>query len=488
MKNTATGAVGGALGGVAAKKVGDAIVKARNIATGRMKDGVKEVSDLAKKHGVKTTVGDISRNPIAQKAEVALEQVPVLGTSGFRQTQHEQVKSAALKITDKLKSKMNEADFKGVQAIQSAAASGDRNASRISKLITEAGDDSSKIIQVGAEVRAWRGSQTAGKLYDKVGDLAKNQGGQVTPNNAMTTLSQKIDTELKSLAPDTDLLKNLQGIKSRLDDPNIAKDFGNMRLLRSQLGDLAETYASGASPNKAAAKFVGDLRTSVDKDISNYALNSGNRELIGAYKRADAFYSGVMKNKDSSIAKALKSNKPDEIYSQFIKTGKSDRAANFYRNLDPKSQSALRYEMANTALEKASNANTGSFSPAKFALEFERMNAPYKSIFKGADKAEMDGFVKLMRHVERAGQYMENPPTGNRLTGVLMGGAAVTSPAIAVKIGISSATLKALLTTETGKRILLSANSLPAGSVKFENLLKMMQKLGVQAGANSTND
>lgn len=65
--------------------------------------------------------------------------------------------------------------------------------------------------------------------------------------------------------------------------------------------------------------------------------------------------------------------------------------------------------------------------PAKFALEFERMNAPYSKVFNGADKAQMDGFVKLMRHVERAGQYMENPPTGNRAVGVLMGGAAVVT-------------------------------------------------------------
>ena len=38
----------------------------------------------------------------------------------------------------------------------------------------------------------------------------------------------------------------------------------------------------------------------------------------------------------------------------------------------------------------------------------------FGNIFKGDDKKQMDGLVKLMRHIERAGQYKENPPTGKR--------------------------------------------------------------------------
>ena len=116
------------------------------------------------------------------------------------------------------------------------------------------------------------------------------------------------------------------------------------------------------------------------------------------------------------------------------------------------------------------------------------MSAPYSNVFRGADKAQMDGFVKLMRHVERAGQYMENPPTGNRLVGVLMGGAAVMEPTAMATTGGIAGTLKLLFTTEAGKRILLAARDVPPNSPQMANLLMQAQKLATTGGANASKN
>lgn len=485
-QNTLMGGVGGAVGGAVGEKIGQGVTKAVNVAKGRLRPEAAEVNNLGKQFNVRTTVGDISRGPISQKTEVALEQIPVVGTASFRQAQHDEAKAASNKLVNSLQEKFKSTEFKAIPELEAAASSGDRNANRILGIVSNAGDDSSKALQASAEIKAWRENKIAGKMYDEVGALARKQGGTVNPSNTTAVLKQKIDSELASLAPDDTLLKDLQSIQSRLNDANVVKDFSNMRLLRTQLGDLAEGYASGTNPNKTAAKFFGDLRSAVDEDIAQYANSSGSDELKRAYKRADMFYKNIMKNKDSSIAKAMKSSTPDEIYNQFIKIGKGDRAANFYRNLDKKGQAALRYEMANEALDKATNVSTGAFSPAKFALEFERLHEPYKNIFNGAERAEMDGFIKLMRHIERSGQFMENPPTGNRLAGFLIGGTAIANAPLAAKAAGLSATAKFLLTTEPGKRILLAAKDLPPNSPKLNNLLKMIEKLSVTTGTATT--
>ena len=169
-----------------------------------------------------------------------------------------------------------------------------------------------------------------------------------------------------------------------------------------------------------------------------------------------------------------------------MKAGKGDKAANFYKNLDPKGQAALRYQMAENALNKAWDPTKEVFSPAKFAQEFERMSGPYSNIFNGADKAQMDGFVKLMRHVERAGQYMENQPNGQRAIDWMIAGTAAMNPALAVKVAGASAVAKALLTTEPGKRILLAAKDVPPNSPGMANLLMQAQKLAVVGGATSS--
>ena len=485
LKNAAGAAVGGAVGAGVGQKIGQAVTKGANIAKNRLNPDAQTINELSKKFGVRTSVGDITRGANTQRAEVLMEQVPVLGTGGFRAAQQTEAASAAKKAVDGAKKAMSDLDFKSLGKIQAAANAGDRNAARVLDVVNKAGNDPSKVIQAGAEVRLWREGKIAGQLYDDAARIAKAQGGVVTPTNYSNLLNQEIGKLNQSLAPNDPLFAELTRIQARLNDPNRVTDFANMRLLRSELGNIADGFGSGVSPNKHAAKVIGDLREAVEKDIQSYAMNSGNANLKHTYQKADLFYKSALKNRDSGIAKALKSDKPDEIYAQFIKTGKADRADNFYRSLDPKAQAALRYEMANIALDKATNPNTQVFSPAKFAAEFERMRDPYGSIFKGADKAEMDGLVKLMRHVERAGQYAENPPTGNRMVGAAMVGSTIVNPPVAAKVGISTVALKALLTTPTGKRILLSANDLPPNSPKLANLVKMSQSLSTTTGANT---
>src|SRR5690606_24237151 len=102
-----------------------------------------------------------SRNPIIQKTEVAMEQVPFVGTSGVRKAQHDQVKVAAEKVIDQLKTKLDDVDFKSIDKIQAAASAGDKNAIRIMGVVNGAGDDTGKILQAAAEVKNWRGQRVA---------------------------------------------------------------------------------------------------------------------------------------------------------------------------------------------------------------------------------------------------------------------------------------------------------------------------------------
>lgn len=480
-KNVKAGAIGGAVGGVVAKKAGDAVTKAINIKQGRLAPAAQEIDELGKKFNVKTSVGDVGRNPIIQKTEVAMEQIPVVGTSKFRQTQHEQTKTAATQVVDALKTKLDDVDYKSIPKIQAAASAGDRNAIRILGIVNDAGDDTGKILQAAAEIKNWRGQRVASQMYDRVQNLAGD--GAIAPNKTVQAIDDIITNDSK-VTPNKELQSELLDIRKNLVDMNIKKDFKEMRAVQSRLGELVDKWGRQGESTTGFTR----VRTAIDDDIIDFAQSSGNTKLFAELKRANALYRQLQSGKDKAFAKAASSAEPDQVFANFMKVGKGDKAANFYRNLDPKGQAALRYQMAQNALDKATNESTGSFSPAKFALEFERMSAPYSNIFKGGDKAQMDGFVKLMRHVERSGQYMENPPTGNRLVGVLMGGAAVMEPTAMATTGGIAGSLKLLFTTEAGKRILLAAKDLPPNSPKMANLLIQLQKLGTTAGANISNE
>lgn len=479
-KNVQAGAVGGAVGGVVAKKVGDGITKAVNIKQGRMVPGAQEIDDLGKQFGVKTTVGDIGKNPLIQKSEVAMESIPLVGTSKLRQTQQAQVKDAATKVLDGLKTKLDDVDYKAIPKIQAAANAGDVNAARIMKVVNGAGDDTGKILQAAAEIKNWRGKRVASQMYDRVQNLAGD--GAIAPNKTVQKIDDIIAKDSK-VTPNKALQKELLDIRKKLVDMNIKKDFKEMRATQSNLGKTIKKWGIAGEDTTALT----EVKTVINDDLLDFAQSSGNTKLLGELKRANALYKQLQDGKDKAFAKALRSAEPDQVFDQFMKAGKGDKAANFYKNLDPKGQAALRYQMAENAFDKAWDPNKEVFSPAKFAQEFERMRAPYNNIFTGGDKAQMDGFVKLMRHVERAGQYAENPPTGNRLVGVAFGLGAGVNPTLAAQGAGVSAIAKMLFTTDAGKRILLAAKDVPPNSPQMANLLMQAQKLAVVGAANQAS-
>lgn len=485
---SAIGSAAGQAGGeLVARGLGKAGTKLINAKRGNIKPEYKEIDDLGKQFDVKTSVGDINRGAFTGRAEVALEQVPVLGMGGFREAQNTQAVAATNKLTSKLKQAMTDIDYKALPTIQAAASAGDRNAARVLNIVNTAGDDTGRVLQASAEVRAFRESNIASKLYDKVDDAVLASGNDiVTPTKTTSVINDALDKQSASLAPDDDILRELSKVMERVNDTGVEKSFANMRLLRSQLGDLAEKYGAPINGNKAASKVFADARQAVDDDIADFAINSGNTAIKKAYQRADKFYKSAMQRSDKAIANAMKNNKPDEIYNAFVKTGKGDRANNFYQALDQKGQAALRYQMADEAIGKATNESTGNFSPAKFAGEFERMAEPYRNIFKGDDKKQMDGLVKLMRHIERAGQYKENPPTGNRVIPWLVAGTSVVDPAMAVRIVGGSVFAKAMLTTRAGKNLLLAANKLPeTQQAALDNILMNAAKVAAANGAKT---
>src|SRR5690606_35489847 len=113
---------------------------------------------------------------------------------------------------------------------------------------------------------------------------------------------------------------------------------------------------------------------------------------------------------------------------RWVKGGKKDRAAALYDALTPEGQEAVRVGIIREAYEAATsgpNAQNGVFSPAAFAREIDKYKDAIPSFFKGDARAEIEGFQRLMQHIKRAGQYMENPSTGARLlTPLIFAGAA----------------------------------------------------------------
>jgi hypothetical protein len=499
-KQTAAGAVAAPVIGAVASGTGKMIGKTVNAIRGQMSPEARAVVEAGQKYEVPLTYGDITRKPGAQKHEVRMEEVPGLGMADFRQGQHDKARAAALKIAEDLKQAFKGQKPAAIQDIELAAKQGDDYARKILDQIRNAGDDPDRVMQAAIGLQDFRTKAEAEQLYNKIAYLVTKNGlaGDDVPLGGFRDALQWAMGDTASAViknkPVISLLREIEGSLAG-DQP---MTFDRARRLRSDLSRIIRSYRENENTiiGKEGVGYLERLRGALEGDMQEFVDQAGVPEIQAAARAADEYYKNSrVPFKDALLTYASNMNEPDQIFQLFIQAGKGDRAQKFYDAIDPRAQAALRYSMVQRAIEKATDETKDIFSPAKFSGYLNKLSEPYGVFFKGRDKWEMDGLRNVMSHVTRAGQYAENPPTGNRLLGGLvslaapgvLGGVATQNPtAAAAGFGLSAAVnvlSRFLLTTEPGKRYLLASSTLKPGSPAMQRLLdEISEKFPAVAG------
>jgi len=472
----------------------------------------QELYGLSQRYNVPTMASDITRSPAIRSAGEFTENVPFyLGTRGFRKTQMEEANRAANEVQQEFGDIMNETPFGGrtgirklEEAMQSDNPTRAQAARKLADEINNAGDDWHRIIKASGNLKLFRAKLIADRKYNRVAEIADKVPGGVPTMNILKALSSMIRKEESSVIKDRPLLANLHEIRNGLMEqvPGKAEQtttdpiwgtrttpavpprsvprrmtYSQIRDLRSDLNKIISDKFSGSN-SLIGPKGVGNLQAlsnQIDTSLNVFASRSPNAELRRAAQSADNFYrTAVIPFKDKMLAQSLKGANADEIYGKFIQYGQREggkgtaRAQRFYQALDSKGQAAVRYNMVSDAYQKALKEDTQQFSPALFASHLDRFGTAYGVIFRGQERAELDGFKKLMRSVERSHIVMNKPETGYKAIPYIMG-AAVAGTGKAISFGAFALAAKKLMTTDFGKRLLLSASKAPPNSAAMRN-------------------
>jgi hypothetical protein len=243
-------------------------------------------------------------------------------------------------------------------------------------------------------------------------------------------------------------------------------NFSMMRELRSQIGSDISDFYTGANKT-IGEKGVGALQAmkdALDADMSAFAKAQGG-SAEAAWRRADGFYrANIVPFKEAGFRDLAKTAEPEKAWRYLLaQGGLKSRAARMYNSLDESGRGAVRFGMVKDAMEAGTNPN-GSFSPAKFAKYMEDHQPVIDQFFRGSELQEIKGFQNLMRHVERAGQFAENPPTGQRLVPYLLAGLGYLSVKGAATATATGVTVQKLFQTEAGRNLLLGMAKVTPGS------------------------
>lgn len=500
------GATGGMLGGLVARKlISPAATKLSNYIRKAPVAGPEgELMSLSQQHKVPLTYGDITGNPMATKAETFLESMPgPLGIGSMREGQQAAVQTAVGNYSGTMFKKMVNTPWAGLKAVEMQAAKGNKVAQNLLNEINNAGEDWHSIIRASGNLNLFLKKLKADHLFSKAATIAQEKGVVVVPDRTSSTIAQAIKELDGSISPDKnktiDILNRvLEKIGARPvgyvgpeGELGAGISFTDANRLRSELGEMVRSAYRGDNTlmGTFGASNLSKVRTAITQDMDASALQSSVPGLAEMYGKANRYYlKEIVPYKNSVLAKALDNPNADEIFPKLFKGVKFNRASSNLAALDPKGRAAARYAFISEAVGSAYNPNSGVFSPAKFATAMNNPKAaPVRAaLFGGESGRQIVGFTKLIKHAERAGQYMENPPTGNRLVpyvigGGIVAGAKVSPPGLLATL-LSDLVMKGLFTTAEGKRFLLSASSLSSGSPGMQKLLNEIIKSAPKLG------
>ncbi len=407
--------------------------KIYNVAAGKVNNAVQDVLD---KYGLRGTLGDITQNPRLKKAETWLEEIPVLGLSGFRKKQHAEAEQVAKGYVAKYVYDPAASDIRQMNKDYSNALfqNLEKTVSGIDQKIVPS---ETKTIAKGLLDRYPEIFKT---LQDSKTESVLRDISRGTKNKTQTTISYDYPTG-KSIKTETPIQTTL--------------DFNEAWTLRQGLGDLIGKARKKIAAGDIDETQLGELKSlfgAVSKDIDNWTNQISRPDIKAAITTAN----------------------------------------NSYKDL------VVKYGLIEEAYSKAASGTSAKeiFSPKTFSTELKKIvrreeKGRYGSLFSDQEIDQMTGMANVMQYVKRAGEYMENPPTGNRWGLPVFGGGllgyGIKEPATAVLAGtglVSAAGIARFMTsTKMGKSLALTASRVEPDSATMKLIMRTIYNQVPKVGA-----
>ena len=375
------------------------------------------IADLAAKFDIPTTLGEQTGNPMLQRVETLNEKVPFSGMNSFRKAQN-----AAADLAAK---------------------------TQLSKYIADP----------AASDAALANRDFASGLYENVKGLVKD-----VPNQEIApTQTRGIAQNLLTRYPD--LFKKLQDTKTE----GIINDIAN------GTRDTIETVPASKILDASGQPMNPEITTTTPKTLTfdeAWTLRQGLGEKIGQARKLLA--RGDLDQTAYSQVKQLFSAVSEDINSWTKSIGKPEIADQFKAANDAYKNFVVKHDILQRAYDKAvGTVGAGEmFSPKKFSTALKDIvykDKAYKN-FSPNEISQMTGLANIMQVVKRAGQYMENVPTGNRVADA-MGLAAITKlPTLPL-----SWLTTYLTTTAKGQSLARSAASLMPTSAGMNRIIDRLK-------------
>ena len=422
-------------------------------AAGRTIKGTKENSlvDAGADAGIPLLTSDIlqPKNFVGKTAQQTAEKIPFAGTGSVREGQQAKRLQAVADISEKY------GQFSYSEVVNSLRSKKD------------------KIKNAAGGVL-----QATGEKLDSIG---------VIPVTRTTSAIQEVSEELlkpgviKSGSAFEDLVKLADAIKEA------PQSFTTLKLNRTAFRDIiaGADKADRSQVISRAKSLLQKVERAITVDMKTFAKENLTDKQYGSWNKANAIYYQEFNLLKKSKLKSIldKGDVTPESVEQMLFSKKSSEVDLLYKSLSSTGRSNARAAIISKAVSNISKRLDG-ITPNSFATEMNKLGMQTNKFFKGEEKKQLTGLLKVLNATRRAQDSSVTTTTGQQLLGAGTLAALATDLGSTVGLGGTIGGFARIYESSPVRNALLRLGSIPKGSTLFEKALSEAQ-IAINAASQS---
>lgn len=428
-------ALAGGVGGTA-KIVENIIGGAARVVKGKLPD---EIIGAGQQADIPVLTSDVlpPKGFIGKTAQQTTEKIPLAGTASKRETQQTQREIAVNEVSDKY------GEFSYNAIVDSLKTKKNKIKNAAGNVLQNAGN---KLDEVG-EISI---NKTQQAITDVSKELSKI--GVIKSSGAIDDLKLLADTISETPQTFTTLKENRTAFREIIKGADKAE--------RTQL----------TSRSKSLLQKVG---MAMKADMDSFAKNNLTPSEFLKWQRANKVYADEATKLTKTKLKNIldKGDVTPEAVKSMLFSQKPSEVKALFNSLTPVGRANARSAIISNVVNNLSK-RAGGISPNTFASEVGKFGIQVNQFFKGKEKQQLNGLIKVLNATRRAQEAAVSTPTGQSLTGIAALAATAADWKMTLGIGSTLGLSARIYESAPVRNALLRINSIPKGTAKYDEALK----------------
>lgn len=257
--------------------------------------------------------------------------------------------------------------------------------------------------------------QAAGQRYEQLVPKVDAVGPVQYQNTAKAIDDALAELSKPGVVSSDDALREIAGFRNVLASAD--QTYSTLTQNRTALREAINSYdgMSRSQMPSRAKSLMNKVYSSLTKDMDDAAKAALSPQEFGKLKSAQAVWASESEKLTRTRLKNVldKGDLTPEVAETLIFSKKPSEVRNLYQSLDNQGRQAVRATVIQRAIKDAGGID--AVSPDKFLSSLNKMQAQTGTLFKGEDKKQVLGLVKVLEATRRAGQAGVQTATGQEL-------------------------------------------------------------------------